>query len=242
MTDLERVIKTIDLLIFNDIVKNKRELAEKLGYTESSISQIVNGKVPLSNRFLKKLSILATDRNNNLLSNSLNVHENESKIFEENKYIEKNNDLDDINDLDKKSRLDKNYRLVALYSNDVVVSNSNEDINVNGNVIGYMPFVNAKQNDICIPITNDSMHPFLSSGTIILIRELEYWREYIEYGQVHMIELKDERRIIKTIKAGRDDLHIKLISSNESYDDSEISKDFIKTIWLVISKYQKVVM
>jgi len=241
MTDLERVIKTIDLLIFNDVVKNRRELADLLGYTESSISQIVNGKVPLSGRFIKKLSIFTSKYNTNLLSNNLWEQDKEPEIIKELEHTDLINEPD-LEDPDLKIKADKNYRLVALYSNDVVVSNANEDINVNGNVIGYMPFVNAKQNDICIPITNDSMHPFLSSGTIVLIRELEYWREYIEYGQVHMIELKDERRIIKTIQAGKDDSKLKLISSNESYDDSEISKDFIKTVWLVVSKYQKVVM
>lgn len=56
MTDLERVIKIVDWLIFEKVVKSRRELAEVLGYTESSMSQILNGKVTLSERFIKKLS------------------------------------------------------------------------------------------------------------------------------------------------------------------------------------------
>lgn len=58
MTDLERVIKIVDWLIFEKIVKSRRELAEVLGYTESSMSQILNGKVTLSERFIKKLSTI----------------------------------------------------------------------------------------------------------------------------------------------------------------------------------------
>lgn len=53
--DLQNVIKSVDWLIFDGVVKNKRELAERLGYTESSFSQIINGKVSLSERFIKKL-------------------------------------------------------------------------------------------------------------------------------------------------------------------------------------------
>lgn len=53
--DLQNIIKTVDWLIFDGVIKNKRELAEKLGYTESSFSQIINGKVGLSARFVKKL-------------------------------------------------------------------------------------------------------------------------------------------------------------------------------------------
>lgn len=58
MTDLERVIKVVDWLIFEKVVKSRRELAEVLGYTESSMSQILNGKVTLSERFIKKLSTI----------------------------------------------------------------------------------------------------------------------------------------------------------------------------------------
>lgn len=57
MTKIERVIKVVDLLIFEKKVSSRRELADKLGYTESSMSQILNGKVSLSDKFIKKLSI-----------------------------------------------------------------------------------------------------------------------------------------------------------------------------------------
>ena len=48
---------------FYEYAENERELAEKLGYTKSSFSQIVNGKVPLSERFVQKLA--SVDRNIN---------------------------------------------------------------------------------------------------------------------------------------------------------------------------------
>ncbi|MBQ2796843.1 MAG: helix-turn-helix transcriptional regulator [Tidjanibacter sp.] len=53
--DIQRVIKVVEWLIFEGIAKNRRDLAEKLGYTESSFSQIINGKVNISERFIKKL-------------------------------------------------------------------------------------------------------------------------------------------------------------------------------------------
>ena len=46
-----------------EYAENERELAEKLGYTKSSFSQIVNGKVPLSERVVQKLA--SVDRNIN---------------------------------------------------------------------------------------------------------------------------------------------------------------------------------
>lgn len=53
--DLQCVIKAVEWLVFDGKVKNRRELAEKLNYTESSFSQIMNGKVKISDRFVKKL-------------------------------------------------------------------------------------------------------------------------------------------------------------------------------------------
>lgn len=56
MSEIERVIKVINWLIFEEIVSSRKDLAEKIGYTESSISQILNQKVPLSTKFINKLS------------------------------------------------------------------------------------------------------------------------------------------------------------------------------------------
>lgn len=53
-----RLKKAINWLIFQEIAENERALADLLGYTKSSFSQIVNGKVPLSDKFLKALCAL----------------------------------------------------------------------------------------------------------------------------------------------------------------------------------------
>ena len=58
MPKLQRVKNVVDWLIYKEKIKSRKELADKMGYTESSISQIINGKVTLSDRFIKKLSIL----------------------------------------------------------------------------------------------------------------------------------------------------------------------------------------
>lgn len=55
MTEIQRIKKVVNWLIFMEYVENERELSEKLGYTKSSFSQIINGRVPLSDKFVKKL-------------------------------------------------------------------------------------------------------------------------------------------------------------------------------------------
>lgn len=63
MVDLQRIKKVIKWLIFSGFAENETEMAQKLGYTKSSFSQIINGRVPLSDRFIDKLC--DADRNIN---------------------------------------------------------------------------------------------------------------------------------------------------------------------------------
>lgn len=58
MTDIQRIKKVINWLIFQEVAENDRALSELLGYTKSSFSQIVNGRVPISDKFVKKLCSL----------------------------------------------------------------------------------------------------------------------------------------------------------------------------------------
>ena len=58
MEALRRIKKVINWLIFKEIASNERELAEVMGYTKSSFSQIVTGKVPIADKFLNKLCSL----------------------------------------------------------------------------------------------------------------------------------------------------------------------------------------
>ena len=65
MSNLKRIKKVINWLIYKEIGESEKEIAERLGYTKSSFSQIVNGKLPLSDKFISKLCSL--DENINLV-------------------------------------------------------------------------------------------------------------------------------------------------------------------------------
>jgi transcriptional regulator with XRE-family HTH domain len=82
LDNLSRVKRVIKWLIFNEFAENETELAQKLGYTKSSFSQIVNGKVPLSNKFIEKLC--AVDENINkvwVIENKGNMLKNNNSIL-----------------------------------------------------------------------------------------------------------------------------------------------------------------
>lgn len=85
MYDIQKVRLVCKWLIYNEYADNDGELAKLIGYTKSSFSQIMNGKVPLSSKFIDKLCEL--DQNINkvwILRNEgemLNNKEEKNKIL-----------------------------------------------------------------------------------------------------------------------------------------------------------------
>lgn len=135
-----------------------------------------------------------------------------------------------------------NFQLLPLQSFDVAGGSNNQEMDTMGYTMGYMPFVNAKKGDIAVLVTGNSMYPTYPSGSYVQIRRIDYWREFVEFGQVHIIELMDERRLIKEVRKGSDKGHFKLISHNTSFDEVEVPTEFIRSVWLVLAKYEKSTM
>lgn len=135
-----------------------------------------------------------------------------------------------------------NFKLLPLQSFDVAGGSNNQESDTMGYVMGYMPFVNAKDGDIAVLVTGNSMYPTYPSGSYVQIRRIDYWQKFVEFGQVHIIELLDDRRLIKEVRKGSDKEHFKLISHNTNFDEVEVPTDFIRSVWLVLAKYEKSTM
>lgn len=110
--------------------------------------------------------------------------------------------------------------------------------------VDMIPFRNARAGDICVPITGDSMSPTYRPGSLALIRKIDDWYDFIEYGQVYVIELNDGRRIIKEIRACREDSDNKYlcISHNPTYDPVVLPKRMIRRMFLVLATYSVATM
>lgn len=112
----------------------------------------------------------------------------------------------------------------------------NEEVQTETYMTGRLPFPKsiAHHGDVVIPIYGDSMEPTYKAGSLVLIREVELWREYLEFGCTYVIGLVDDRRVIKTVMAGNDADHFLLVSINPAYQPQEIAKDIIRSVWRVI--------
>lgn len=53
---LDRLAEMIDWMLYHNVVASRRELALRMNYTESTLSCVVNGRQPISPKFLTALS------------------------------------------------------------------------------------------------------------------------------------------------------------------------------------------
>lgn len=64
----QRITEVVSYLIFSKAALDKRDLSQKLGYNVSSFSQIINGRVHISDKFLEKLLDFAPNINEEWLT------------------------------------------------------------------------------------------------------------------------------------------------------------------------------
>lgn len=103
--------------------------------------------------------------------------------------------------------------------------------------IGQMPFSRgmAQQGDIVMPVYGDSMAPKYPSGSYVLIRPIELWREYLEFGHTYVLGLSDGRRLLKTVQRGTEQGTFALLSFNADYPTQDIPTAIITAVFRVIA-------
>lgn len=130
------------------------------------------------------------------------------------------------------------YKLIPLINMDAVggMHASNQVFNEPEYVIRMVAFNDAEEGDKCIQVTGDSMEPACPPGSIVLIRQVECWKEYFGFGNVFVILLKDGRRILKKVMKSDTDPkeYVTCVSLNKEYPVEDLPKNFIVGVWKVI--------
>jgi len=103
-------------------------------------------------------------------------------------------------------------------------------------VINYIPFSRstAQQGDVVINVFGDSMSPKFPNGSLILIRKVELWREFLELNNPYVIDIKDGRRLLKVVQKADDATQYMLCSYNPAYEPQPIPKTIIRGIYRVL--------
>lgn len=132
-----------------------------------------------------------------------------------------------------------NYRLVPIVHIDSVggLHSNNAMSDVPQYIEGYVPFVNAREDDRAIYESGNSMIPTIPPGSLIQIRKVESWREYFGYGNIYVIELTDGRRVTKEVAKHDPDPknYILCKSHNPDVADEELPRSMIVSVWKVIN-------
>ncbi len=130
------------------------------------------------------------------------------------------------------------YRLVPLVNIDSVggLHSTNLIDNSEQYIIKMMPFSEAREGDVAILQTGNSMYPTIPAGSALLIREVADWREYFGYGNIYVLLLRDGRRITKEVRRydSDPDNYVWCVSYNPDVADEELPKSMIRSVYKVV--------
>ena len=215
--DLQRLKKVVKWLIFSGFGENEKELAELLGYTKSSFSQILNGKVPLSDKFLDKICSL----DNNI--NKVWILENKGEM------LKSSNNTPAVAEPQIPSGIPMlPFDAFAGIGTDV------EGVNLDTIEERYVvPLFDGMKMDFMISVRGSSMYPKYNSGDVVACRMVQELL-FVQWNKVYVLDTISQGVIIKRLKKSDKEGFVICKSDNEQYEPFEIPMSDIRTIALVV--------
>lgn len=82
---------------------------------------------------------------------------------------------------------------------------------------------------------SDSMEPLIKSGSILFGTKIEDWNDHLEFGQIYGVVCTNGRRYLKYIRKHPNEMNKFILRSEniDKYDDFDLPKKSIKSIWLI---------
>lgn len=202
-------------------------IAEELGVTKAYVNSLLSGR----QRFGKKQAEIWSKKFG--LSKSW-LLTGEGSMLKSEKEESENEDTETVGN--KKSSGD--FRMVPLINIDSVggIHSLNSIESSEQYIIKMMPFTEAREGDVAILQSGNSMSPTIPPGSALLIREVSEWREYFGYGNIYVLWLRDGRRITKEIRRYDPDPknYVWCVSYNPDVADEELPRSMIRGVWKVI--------
>lgn len=207
--------------LMNSLGIKQAVFAERIGVDPSNFSKHLNGKLPLSENLYNKIVV-------NLGVSKEWLMTGEGEMWSQ---AQASNQLSTITVPAGKISLN-NSRGAYVYDLDVTAGGmTRERMFADEQIVGTinMPAVHP---DCCIVrVSGDSMSPVIGNGDLIAIREVHN-PNLIFWGQIYVVVL-DDYRMVKYIRRHSDPQQVILRSENEQYDDIEVARDDIRSLFLV---------
>ena len=207
---------------------NKNSFSSAIGSSNNvTITRIINTQRTPSRSTCEKITNAFPKYSLDWLLTGSGEMLNENNVMKENILISPKQQISDAT-----------YKLVPVIHIDSVggMHSANNIIGEPQYIEGYVPFVNAKEDDRAIYQSGDSMIPTIHSGSLMQIREVKGWKNFFGFGNIFVIELSDGRRITKEVSRyeGNPKDFVWCISHNPSVPDEELPKNMIVSVWKVI--------
>lgn len=208
----QNLIKAVNTL---GIQKAVSTLSNNLDFSKGTVSSYLNGNIKASENFLEKFA--------NFYEVDINLLKDVS--------IENNLEITKFT----KKQSNKKDKLVPFYDIDFAAGNALTLVDNSQVTPDYYMDVPEFSGCTAFRAYSDSMEKLIKSGSILFGTKVEEWQIHLEYGQIYGIICTDGRRYLKYIKKHPDlskDFFL-LKSENDFYDDFDIPKKSIRSIWLI---------
>lgn len=198
---------------------SQNEFADKIRTDRSNLSKQLNGKLPVGNVLVNKIVV------------ELGISKKWLTEGRGDKYIFKPaSDSGTIN-VAPQMILDANSEGTRIYDIDVTAGPAGRALNFSSeHVTGCINHPAINRSSHIVKVSGDSMNPVINNGDMLVIREVK--NDLIFWGRIYVVVLEDYR-MVKYIRKHINPEMVILRSANPNYDDIEIPKTEIKSLFLV---------
>lgn len=199
---------------------SQRQLAKLLRLDPSNLSKVINGKLPFSeglvNRMVADLGV-----------SKRWLRDGEGLPFDKPQLARELSQTDG-----SAIGLSCAAEGVPVYDLDVTAGCRNlEDIFGHINPVGTLNLPGIASGSSVVKVSGDSMAPRIANGGYIAIRPISDLRN-IFWGQIYVVELPDYR-MVKYLRRHHDASMVILHSENPDYDDMDVMRSDIRSLYLV---------
>ena len=215
---MESIASRIKELI-KELGISQNEFADRIRTDRSNLSKQISGKLPVGDVLVNKIVVV-------LGVSKLWLTEGRGE-----KYIFKPAADSGTNCISHEIMMEADAEGTKVYDIDVTAGPAGRALNFSSeHVIGSINHPAVNRNSYIVKVSGDSMNPVINNGDMLVIREVK--NNLIFWGQIYVVVLEDYR-MVKYIRKHVNPEMVILRSANPNYDDIEIPRTEIKSLFLV---------
>lgn len=201
--------------------KTQQQFAQLIGVDSPNLSRLLNGHAPFSDAMINRI-VVNLGVSKEWLVNGTDVPFPKAVVHEP----------EQIGDADDRQPIVLAGEGAPVYDIDVTAGTRElSSMFTNDRVIGYLQLPQINPNNAIVRVSGDSMMPSIPNGSFISIRPISADAP-IFWGQTYLVVL-DDYRMVKVVRRHPDTSKVILHSNNPDYDDMEIDRSAIRSMYIV---------